>query len=44
MELGGFLHSRSVKSFTQLPAEALEKFSCRTNIYRNRVRKAILNS
>jgi len=35
--------NRTIKNWNQLPAEALETFPCKPKIFRNRVRKAIIN-
>jgi hypothetical protein len=34
---------RAIKNWNQLPAEALETFLCKPKIFRNRLRKAIIN-
>jgi len=35
--------NRSIKNWNQLPAEVLRTFPCKPKIFRNRVRKAIIN-
>jgi hypothetical protein len=35
--------NRTIKNWNQLPAETLERFPCKPKIFRNRVRKAIIN-
>ena len=35
--------NRTIKNLNQLPAEALGTFPCKPKIFRNRVRKAIIN-
>jgi hypothetical protein len=35
--------NRTIKNWNQLPAELLGTFPCKLKIYRNRVRKAIIN-
>jgi hypothetical protein len=35
--------NRAIKNWNQLPAEALGTFPCKPKIFRNRVRKAIIN-
>jgi hypothetical protein len=35
--------NRTIKNWNQLPAEALRTFPCTPKIFRNRVRKAIIN-
>jgi len=35
--------NRTIKKWNQLPAEALGTFPCKSKIFRNRVRKAIIN-
>jgi len=35
--------NRAIRNWNQLPAEALETFLCKPKIFRNRVRKAIIN-
>jgi hypothetical protein len=35
--------NRTIKNWNQLPAEALGTFLCKPKIFRNRVRKAIIN-
>jgi len=34
---------RTIKNWNQLPAEALGTFPCKPNVFRNRVRKAVIN-
>jgi len=35
--------NRNIKKWNQLPAEALGTFLCKPTIFRNRIRKAIIN-
>jgi len=35
--------NRTIKNWNHLPAEALGTFPCKPKIFRNRVRKAIIN-
>ena len=35
--------NRTIKNWNQLPAEALGAFPCKPKIFRNRVRKAVIN-
>jgi len=35
--------NRTIKNWNQLPAGTLRTFSCKPKIFRNRVRKAIIN-
>jgi len=35
--------NRTIKNWNQLPAETLGTFPCKPKIFRNRVRKAIIN-
>jgi hypothetical protein len=35
--------NRTIKNWKQLPAETLESFPCKPNIFRKRVRKTMLN-
>jgi len=35
--------NRAIKNWNQLPAERLRIFPCKPKIFRNRVRKAIIN-
>jgi len=35
--------NRTIKNWNQLPAEALGTFPCKRKIFRNRVKKAIIN-
>jgi hypothetical protein len=35
--------STTIKNWNQLPAEALGTFPCKSKVFRNRVRKAIIN-
>jgi hypothetical protein len=35
--------NRTIKIWNQLPVEVLETFPCKPNIFRKRVRKAIIN-
>jgi hypothetical protein len=35
--------NRTIKNWKQLPAEALATFPCKPKIFRNRVKKAIIN-
>ena len=35
--------NRTTKNWNQLPAETLGTFPCKSKIFRNRVRKAIIN-
>jgi hypothetical protein len=35
--------NRTIKNWNQLPAEALGYFPCKPKIFRNRVRKAVIN-
>jgi len=37
------MQKRTIKNWKQLPAEALGTFPCKPKIFRNRVRKAIIN-
>jgi len=37
------LVNRTIKNWNQLPAEALGAFPCKPKIFRNRVRKAVMN-
>jgi hypothetical protein len=44
MDIGKYSFvNRTVKNWNQLPAEALGTFPCKLKIFRNRVRKAIIN-
>jgi hypothetical protein len=35
--------NRTIKNWNQLPAEALETYPCKSKVFRNRVRKEIIN-
>jgi hypothetical protein len=35
--------NRTIKNWNQLPAKELGTFSCKPKIFRNRVRKAVIN-
>jgi hypothetical protein len=35
--------NRTIKNLNQLPAEELGTFPCKSKIFRNRIRKAIIN-
>ena len=35
--------NKNIENWNQLPAEALGTFTCKPKIFRNRVRKAIIN-
>jgi hypothetical protein len=44
MDIGKYSFvNKTIKNWNQLPAETLGTFPCKPKIFRNRVRKAIIN-
>jgi len=44
MDIGKYsIANKTIKNWKQLSAEALETFPCKPKIFRNRVRKSIIN-
>jgi hypothetical protein len=43
-DIGNYsFENRTIKNWNQLPSETLGTFPCKLEIFRNRVRKAIIN-